>query len=34
MDKEGDVTTALMFKGILEQKKAYHDIFTTLLENL
>ena len=32
--KEGDVTTAFMFKGILEQEEDHHDTFTTLLEDL
>ena len=32
--KEGDVTTAFMFKGILEQEEDPHDTFTTLLEDL
>ncbi len=32
--KEGDVTTAFMFKGILEQEEEHHDTFTTLLEDL
>jgi len=32
--KEGDVTTAFMFKGILEQEEGHHDTFTTLLEDL
>jgi bacterioferritin len=32
--KEGDVTTAFMFKGILEQEEDHHDTFTTLLENV
>jgi len=30
--KEGDVTTAFMFKGILEQEEEHHDTFTTLME--
>ncbi len=32
--KESDVTTAFMFKGILEQEEDHHDTFTTLLEDL
>jgi bacterioferritin len=32
--QEGDVTTAFMFKGILEQEEDHHDTFTTLLEDL
>ena len=32
--KEGDVITAFMFKGILEQEEDHHDTFTTLLEDL
>ena len=32
--KEGDVTTAFMFKGILEQEEDHHDTFTTLFEDL
>jgi bacterioferritin len=32
--KEGDVTTAFMFKGILEQEEEHHDTFTTLIEDL
>ena len=32
--KEGDVTTAFMFKGILEQEEDHHDTFTTLMEDL
>ncbi len=32
--KEGDVTTAFMFKEILEQEEDHHDTFTTLLEDL
>ena len=30
--KEGDVTTAFMFKGILEQEEEHHDTITTLME--
>ena len=32
--KEGDVTTAFIFKEILEQEEDHHDTFTTLLEDL
>jgi len=32
--KEGDVTTAHMFRDILEQEEEHHDTFTTLLEDL
>jgi bacterioferritin len=32
--KEGDVTTAFLFKGILEQEEDHHDTFTTLMEDL
>ncbi len=32
--KEGDVTTAFMFKEILEQEEEHHDTFTTLIEDL
>ncbi len=32
--KEGDVTTAFLFKEILEQEEDHHDTFTTLLEDL
>ncbi len=32
--KEGDVTTAFMFKGILEQEEEHHDTFSTLMEDL
>ena len=32
--KEEDVTTAFMFKGILEQEEDHHDTFTTLLEDM
>ena len=30
--KEGDITTAFMFKEILEQEEEHHDTFTTLAE--
>jgi len=33
-DKEGDVTTAHMFEGILEEEEEHHDLFTTMLEEL
>lgn len=32
--KEGDVTTAFLFKGILQQEEDHHDTFTTLAEDL
>jgi bacterioferritin len=32
--KEGDVTTAFIFKEILEDEEEHHDTFTTLLEDL
>lgn len=32
--KEGDVTTAFLFKGILQQEEEHHDTFTTLAEEL
>jgi len=32
--KEGDVTTARVFREILEQEEEHHDAFTTLLEDL
>ncbi len=32
--KEGDVTTAFLFKKILEQEEEHHDTFTTLMEDL
>jgi len=32
--KEGDVTTAFLFKQILQQEEDHHDTFTTLLEDL
>lgn len=31
---EGDVTTAFLFKGILQQEEDHHDTFTTLMEDL
>ena len=32
--KEGDITTAFMFKEILEDEEEHHDIFTTMLEEV
>ncbi len=32
--KEGDVTTAFMFKEILEAEEEHHDLFTTMLEEV
>ena len=32
--KEGDVTTAFIFKEILEDEEKHHDFFTTALEDL
>lgn len=32
--KEGDTTTAFIFKQILEDEEGHHDTFTTLLEDL
>jgi len=32
--KEGDVTTAFIFKEILEDEEEHHDLFTTMLEKL
>ncbi len=32
--KEGDVTTAFMFKEILEEEEEHHDLFTTMLEEV
>lgn len=32
--KEGDVTTAFIFKEILEDEEEHHDLFTTMLEEL
>ena len=32
--KEGDVTTAFLFKGILQQEEDHHDTFTTLMEEV
>ncbi len=32
--KEGDVTTAFLFKKILEDEEEHHDLFTTMLEEV
>jgi bacterioferritin len=32
--KEGDITTAFIFKEILEDEEEHHDTFTTLAEDL
>jgi bacterioferritin len=32
--KEGDVTTAFIFKEILEDEEDHHDLFTTMLEEV
>jgi bacterioferritin len=32
--KEGDVTTAFIFKEILEDEEEHHDLFTTMLEEI
>ncbi len=32
--KEGDTTTAFMFKEILEDEEEHHDLFTTMLEDV
>jgi bacterioferritin len=32
--KEGDVTTAFLFKDILEEEEDHHDLFTTMLEEV
>ena len=32
--KEGDVTTAFMFKEILEDEEEHHDLFTTMREEV
>jgi len=32
--KEGDVTTAFIFKEILEEEEDHHDLFTTMLEEV
>lgn len=32
--QEGDVTTAFIFKEILEDEEEHHDIFTTMLEEV
>ena len=33
-EKEGDATTAHIFRGILEQEEGHHDTFTTLMESI
>ncbi len=33
-EDEGDVTTAHLFRGILEDEEEHHDLFTTLLEEI
>lgn len=33
-ESEGDVTTAFMFKEILEDEEEHHDTFTTMLEEI
>ncbi len=33
-EKEGDVTTAEIFRDILEEEEEHHDTFTTLLEEV
>ncbi len=32
--KEGDITTAHMFREILEEEEEHHDLFTTMLEEV
>jgi bacterioferritin len=32
--KEKDITTAFMFKEILEDEEEHHDLFTTMLEEV
>jgi bacterioferritin len=32
--KEGDITTAFIFKEILEDEEEHHDLFTTMLEEV
>ncbi len=32
--KEGDITTAFLFKEILEDEEEHHDLFTTMLEEV
>jgi len=32
--KEGDETTANLFRDILEDEEEHHDVFTTLLEEI
>jgi bacterioferritin len=33
-EKEGDVTTAFIFREILEDEEEHHDLFTTMLEEV
>jgi bacterioferritin len=33
-EQEGDVTTAFLFKDILEEEEEHHDLFTTMLEEV
>src|SRR4030043_1489150 len=33
-NKEGDITTAFIFKEILEDEEEHHDLFTTMLEEV
>ncbi len=33
-EKEGDITTAHLIRGILEQEEEHHDTFTTLAESV
>lgn len=33
-EKEGDITTAFIFREILEDEEDHHDTFTTMLEDL
>ncbi len=33
-EKDGDTTTAHIFRGILEQEEEHHDVFTTLAEEV
>jgi bacterioferritin len=33
-EKEGDTTTAFIFREILEDEEDHHDTFTTMLEDL
>jgi len=32
--KEGDVTTAFLFEGIIKDEEEHHDLFTTMLEEV